>query len=132
MAKNKNVGARVIVKKLLVEISPKVKWRYLKNVPGVIVERGDHEQYYHTCSGGQTHVTKHIIDRDIFDTYAIKLDDGVVDIEGNNIVVERYFKLKFLEDLPPRELKPVTEKQYLAAKRVIERYEAQKMIKIHE
>lgn len=89
MAKNKNIGARVSIKKLLVEISPKVKWRYLKNVTGTIVENKDYEQYYHTCSGGNTHVTKHIIENDWVPNYAIKLDDDISDIEGNNIVVIR-------------------------------------------
>jgi hypothetical protein len=125
MAKNKNIGARVSIKKLLVEISPKVKWRYLKNVTGIITERGSHEQYYHTSSGLHTHVNKHLIENDCWPNYAIKLDDDIVDIEGNNIVVICEWDLKFLDVLPHRELKPVTEARYLAAKRLIERYEKQ-------
>lgn len=125
MAKNKNIGARVSIKKLLVEISPKVKWRYLKNVTGTIVENKDYEQYYHTCSGGHTYVNKHVIENDFVPNYAIKLDDDIVDIEANNIVVIREWSLKFLDVLPPRELKPITEARYLAAKRLIERYEKQ-------
>jgi hypothetical protein len=128
MRKNKGVGGRVIVKKLLVEISPLVGWRYLKNVQGVIVERGEHEQYSHTSTGGGTHPTKHIIKNDGWNPLAIKLDDGVVDIEGNNIVVEREWDLKFLDYLPPKEPKepkPIAEKQYLNAKKIIERYESQ-------
>ena len=125
MAKNKNIGARVSIKKLLVEISPKVKWRHLKNVTGIITERGSHEHYYHTCSGGHTYVNKHVIENDCYPNYAIKLDDDIVDIEGNNIVVIREWSLKFLDVLPPRELKPITEARYLAAKRLIERYEKQ-------
>lgn len=125
MAKSKEVGARVLVKALIVEISPKVKWRFLKNVPGVIVERGDHEYYWYTSTGGNTHPHKHIIENDCWPNRAIKLDDGVVDIAGNNIVVIRDENLKFLDDKPPRVLKPVTEKQYLSAKRIVERYENQ-------
>jgi hypothetical protein len=125
MAKNKNIGARVSIKKLLVEISPKVKWRHLKNVTGTIVENKDYEQYYHTCSGGHTYVNKHVIENDFVPNYAIKLDDDIVDIEGNNIVVIREWSLKFLDVLPPRELKHITEARYLAAKRLIERYEKQ-------
>lgn len=125
MAKSKEVGARVLVKKLLVEISPAVKWRYLKNVPGVIVERGNHEQYWYTSTGGNTHPNKHIIENDCWPNRAIKLDDGVADISGNNIVVIRDWDLKFLDDKPLRDLKAVTEKQYLRAKGIVERYEKQ-------
>ncbi len=125
MAKSKKIGARVLVKRLLVDINPKDKWKTLKNVPGVIVERGNHEQYYHTSNGSHTYFTKHIIENDFHPTYSIKLDDDIVDIEGNNIVVIREWSLKFLDDLPPREIKPVTEKQYLNAKRIVERYEKQ-------
>jgi len=123
--KNKNVGARVIIKSVLVEISPKLKeWRYLKNVHGVIVDRGDHEQYWHTSSGGHTHVIKYLIENDCYKNFAIKMDDGVVDIEGNNIIVKREFYLKFLDTIVPVK-KSITEKQYLKAKEIIQKYESQ-------
>lgn len=119
---NKSVGARVIVREVLVEISPSVGWRNLKKVYGTIVERSDHEQYYHTSSGGYNYVTKFIIKDDVWPNYAIKLDDNIVDIEGNNIIVFREFDLKFIDRIEIK-TKPVTEKQYLAAKKIIERYE---------
>jgi len=35
---NKNIGAKVSVDKVLIEINPLVKEKYLKNVTGTIVE----------------------------------------------------------------------------------------------
>jgi len=121
---NRNVGARVIVKSVLVEINPKVKIRKLKNVQGTIVERGDHEQYYHTCSGGYTYVWKNLIKKDVYNNYAIKLDNGVVDIENNNIIVVREIELKFLDRLPVA-VKFITKKQYDNALKLIKLYEKQ-------
>lgn len=121
---NKNIGAKVQVREITVEINPKVKWKKLKKVTGVIVENKGYEHYYHTCSGGYTYVTKHLIKNDCYANYAIKLDDNVKDIEGNNIIVVREFDLKFLERIEIRK-KPVSEKTYLNAKKVIERYEAE-------
>lgn len=119
---NKNIGAKVEVREITVEINPEVKWRKLKKVTGVIVENENYEQYYHTCSGGYTYVTKFLIKNDCYQNYAIKLDDNVTDIEGNNIIVVREFDLKFLERIEiPK--KHVSEKSYLNAKNVIERYE---------
>ena len=121
---NRNAGAKVQVREITVEINPKVKWRKLKKVTGVIVENEGYEHYYHTCSGGYTYVTKHLIKNDCYKTYAIKLDNNVKDIEGNNIIVVREFDIKFLERIEVQK-KPVTEKAYLNAKKVIERYEAE-------
>ena len=125
---NKNIGAKVHVRELTVEINPEVKWRKLKKVTGVVVENEGYEQYYHTCSGGHTYVTKHLIKNDCFTTFAIKLDDNVKDVEGNNVIVVRLFDLKFLERIEVQR-KPVGEKAYLNAKKTIERYEAQILIK---
>lgn len=126
--KNKKPGAKVKIPKLLVEISPKVKWRYLKNLTGVIVPmKEEYEQYWHTSSGAHTYVTKHLIKNDCFPTYAIKLDNGVVDIEGNNIIVVREFNLKFLE-LLPKTFKQVTYSDYRKSLKVIEKYEYQKTL----
>ena len=119
---NRNVGARVIVREVLLEISPKVHWRYAKKVYGTIVERGEYEQYYHTCSGGHNYVTKHVIKNGFHKTYSIKLDNDLVDIEGNNIVVFRDYDLKFLDRYIIPE-NPITEKQYLNAKKIVEKYE---------
>ena len=121
---NKNIGAKVQVREITVEINPEVKWRELKKVTGVIVENEGYEHYYHTCSGGHTYVKKHLIKNDCFPTFAIKLDNNVKDIEGNNVIVVREFDLKFLEQIEIQK-KPVSEKTYLNAKKVIERYEAE-------
>jgi hypothetical protein len=119
---NRNIGAKVQVREITVEINPVVKWKKLKKVTGIIVENEGYEHYYHTCSGGYTYVTKHLIKNDCYKTYAIKLDNNVKDIEGNNVIVVREFDLKFLEQIEVSR-KPVTEKAYLNAKKVIERYE---------
>lgn len=122
--KNKLVGAKVVVDKVLIAINPTVKWKYMRRVPGIIVERGDYEQYYHTSSGGNTYATKHIIKDDCFKTFAIKLDNDVVDIEGNNIIVVREFNLKFLESLPDS-VKIISKKDYNNAMKLIEEYKRQ-------
>jgi len=121
---NKNIGAKVQVREITVEINPQVKWKKLKKVTGVIVENDGYEHYYHTCSGGYTYVTKHLIKNDCYKTYAIKLDNNVKDIEGNNIIVVREFDTKFLERIEVPK-KKVTEKDYFNAKNVIERYESE-------
>jgi len=121
---NKEIGARVLIREVLVEISPKAGWRYMKNVHGTIVERGEHQQYYHTSNGGSTNPRKCLIDKDVWPNFAVKLDDELVDIEGNNIVVFREWNLKFLDRIEIK-AKLITEKQYLAAKKNIEKYEKQ-------
>ena len=121
---NKNIGAKVQVREITSEINPEVKQKKFKKVIGVIVENEGYEHYYHTCSGAYTHVNKHLIENDCYPNYAIKLDDNVKDVEGNNIIVVREFDFKFLERIEiPK--KPVSEKAYLNAKKVIERYEAE-------
>ncbi len=108
---NRNIGAKVQVRGITVEINPEVKWKKLNKVTGVIVENEGYEQYYHTCSGSYTYATKHLIENDYYKTYAIKLDNNVKDIEGNNVIVVREFDIKFLERIDvPR--KPVTEKAF--------------------
>lgn len=119
---NRNIGAKVEVREVLVEINPKVKWKKLKKVTGTIVEREGHEQYYHTSCGANKSINKFLITDDIFKTYAIKLDNNITDIEGNNIIVVREFDLKFLDRIEVKR-KPVTKKQYENAKKLIERYE---------
>ena len=122
--KNKNIGARVEVREVTIEISPGVGWKTIKKVPGVVVENKGYEHYYHSANGGYTRVNKHLIEDDCFPTFAVKLDNNVRDIEGNNIIVVREFDIKFLEriEIPP---KPVSERAYLNAKRIIERYESE-------
>lgn len=119
--KNNEVGARVIIPKLLIRITPEKGWEYLKNVGGLIVERGEHEQYYHISTGGNTYVTKHIIDNDCFPNYAIRLDNDITDIEGNNIVVIREWDIKFKEFKVIEN--PITKKEYEKAKKVVEEFE---------
>lgn len=122
--KNKNIGARVQVNKILIEISPIVKWRYIKKVTGTIVDNSDnkYEHYYHTSSGANKHIYKHLIKNDCFPIFAIKLDNDLMDIEGNNIIVVREFNLKFL-DLIEIPKKPISKIKYLNAKKIIEQYE---------
>ena len=121
---NRNIGAKVRVREITVEINPEVKWKKLKKVTGVIVKNEGYEHYYHTCSGGYTHVNKHLIKNDCYPTFAIKLDNNVKDIEGNNVIVVREFDIEFLERIEVPK-KPVSEKAYLSDKKVIERYEAE-------
>lgn len=125
--KNKTLGARVIVNKVIVEISPKVKFRSLKNVYGTIVERGLHEQYWHTSDGNYQNVSKHIIKNDCHKNYAIRLDDNIVDIENNNIIVVREFDLKFIDYLPET-VKIISKREYNKALKLIEEYEYQQTL----
>lgn len=124
MVKNKKVGAKVIVNEVLVAINPKVKFKNLKKVSGVIVDRGNHEHYYHTSDGGYTFINKQVIKNDAYTTFAIKLDNGIEDIEGNNIIVVREHDLTFTEYLPTND-KPVTIEQYKKALQVVEKYKSQ-------
>ena len=121
---NKNIGAKVQVREVLVAINPQDKWKKIKKVQGVVVENKDYEHYYHTCSGGYTNIQKQLIENDCYPNYAIKLCDDIRDIEGNNVVVFREHDLKFLErvEVTP---KPVSEKAYLNAKKIIQRYETE-------
>lgn len=127
--KNKKVGAKVVIRELTIKIDPISKWKKLKNVNGMIVPKTEKlEQYYHTSTGGYTHVTKHIIKNDCWTSFAIKLDNGIVDIEGNNIIIVREFDLKFLEYLP-NTYKQITYSEYRKALKIIEKYETQKTCK---
>ena len=125
--KNKNVGAKVLVCKLLVEISPKVKWRKIKNIGGVIVDMGDHKFYYHICDGWYEDITKMVVDITDCRTFAIKLDDGITDIAGNNIVVIRDWDLKFLDFLPSS-VKIISFREYRKAKKLIKEYYIQQTL----
>ena len=126
--KNKNPGAKVIVWKVLLSIKPKEGWKYAKNVSGTIVERGNYEHYYHTCSGTYTHIIKHIINNNYTSSYAIKLDNDLKDIEGNNIIVVNEDWLKFIDYLPAI-VKVISKKQYESAKKLIEKYNEQQKLK---
>lgn len=102
---NKNVGARVLVKKVLVNINPVQGWVYIKHVFGTVVEREGHEQYWFTSDGGHNNVRKNIIENDCWPNYAIKLDNDLKDIVGNNIVVFREEDIKFLDKVSKQKRK---------------------------
>jgi hypothetical protein len=121
---NKNIGARVEVRKVLIKINPIDGWVELKKVKGTIVENTGYKRYYHYANGTRNRITKVVYEFDGQPTYAIQLDNNIKDIEGNNVVVYVESDLKFLDriDVEP---KPVTEKQYLYAKDVIKRYESE-------
>ena len=125
--KNKNVGARVVIDKLLIKISAESGWQYEMQVYGTIVERGNHEHYYHTSNGSNTYTIKWKIDDDVYLTYAIKLDNNLVDIEGNNVVVVREHNLKFLDYLAIAP-KTISEKEYQKAKEIVKKYEQQNSV----
>ncbi len=125
--KNNEVGAKVIVPKLLKSITPEKGWFYLKNVSGTIVERGNHEQYWHTSTGAHTHPRKNIIHNDCHPNYAIQLDNNVTDIESNNIVVIREWDLKFLEEKEIK--KPLSKRDYNKALKIIQEYESYEDLK---
>ena len=121
---NKNIGARVEVYRVLTAINPLVGWQEVKKAPGTIVENKDYEYYYHICNGSHTTVTKYVVKNDLFPHYAVKLDNNLKDIEGNNIILVREYHLRFLDRLEiPR--KPVSKKSYMKAKETIERYETE-------
>jgi hypothetical protein len=127
--KNKTIGGRVQINKVLISITPKDGWKYQKKVLGTIVEtKPEYEQYYHTSDGLNISSTKHIIDWDWCKTFAIKLDDDLKDIEGNNIIIVREFNLKFLDYLPEK-IKMVTKAEYNKALKVIETYNYQQTLK---
>jgi hypothetical protein len=127
--KNKTIGGRVQIDKVLISITPKDGWKYQKKVLGIIVEtKPEYEQYYHTSDGLNISSTKHIIDCDWCKTFAIKLDDDLKDIEGNNIIIVREFNLKFLDYLPEK-VKMVTTAEYNKALKIIETYKHQQTIK---
>ena len=125
--KNKKVGARVIVKSIVDKINPTVKWHTIKNISGTIVERGDHEQYSHSCNGGYEYVRKHLIENDCWPTLAIKLDNDIIDIEGNNIIVVRDWELEFLEYLP-KSIKIIRKVEYNRARKLIDKYHEQQKL----
>ena len=121
---DKNIGARVEVRKVLIKINPIDGWVELKKVKGTIVENNGYKRYYHYANGTRTIIRKVVYEYDYQPVYAIQLDDNIKDIAGNNIVVYEESDLKFLDriDVKP---KPVTEKQYQYAKDVIKRYESE-------
>lgn len=118
---DKNIGARVEVKTVLINITIEDGWVVLKKIKGTIVENKGYERYYHYYHGG---VRKVVYKYNYQPGYAIQLDNNIKDIAGNNIVVYVESDLTFLDriDVDP---KPVTEKQYQYAKDVIKRYESE-------
>lgn len=118
---NRNVGARVIVDSVLVGISPKEGWKFIKKVPGVIVEKGDHRMYSYFSDGANTNVNRMVFDP-WYPSYAIQLDNGVVEVCGDSIILVYEYHLKFLDRIETPK-KPITEKQYLNAKKIVEQYE---------
>lgn len=121
---NKNIGAHVEVYQVITDINPTDGWKIAKKVPGVIVENKDCEYYYIDSNGSRTCVNKHVLKRDVHTYYAVKLDNDLKDVAGNNIIPVREFHLKFLDRLEiPR--KPVSEKSYMNAKETVKRYEAE-------
>lgn len=92
--KNKSIGAKVIVDQVLVSITPRNGCKYLKKVPGVLVEDEDAEDHI----------------------YVVKLDDGITDMVGNNVIWCEYSELTFVQT-------QITEAQYNQALKVIQQYE---------
>jgi len=134
--KSKEIGARVQVREVLLSITPKEGWKYAKNVLGTIVSEDLHrvyennigyEQYYYTSTGANTYPRKFPIENDTSERYAIKLDDGLVDIAGNNIMVIRLFDMKLLDELPEKIQKTlITKREYNKAMKIIDKYNKQK------
>lgn len=124
--KNKGIGARVIVKEVLVRINPEEKWVYVKNIGGTIVERKpEYEHYWHSCTGVYTHVRKNLIINSVYSPIAVQLDNDFKDIEGNNIIIVRGdFEVKYIETLPKKK-RVISETSYLNALKTIELYEQQ-------
>lgn len=125
--KNKKVGAKVLVKKILVEISPKAGWRYIKNIEGTLVERKGIQDYYYTSSGANTYPRKHNIDTEWQSPFAVKLDGDIVDIAGNNVICCNEWEIKFLEYLD--DVKIISKKEYNKALKIIEEYNYQQTLK---
>ena len=124
---NRGIGARVEVYRVTVGINRIEQWKVIKNVKGVIVENEGYENYYHTCSVDYSYTTKHLIKNDYGQAYAIKLDNNITDIEGNNVIMVKDSVLKFLDriDVKP---KPITKQKYLNAKGIVKRYESENKV----
>ena len=86
--KNKNVGAKVQIRQVLLRINPKEGWVYQKKVTGTIVKDTGFELYYHTSSGGRNYIQKYLMDKkNNWNPIAVKLDNDLKDIEGNNTIM---------------------------------------------
>lgn len=125
--KNKNIGAKVIIRKILINITPEKGWEYIKNVSGVLVESNEMNPYYYTSSGGGHYPTKHIIKNVYGYKYFIKLDNNITDISGNNILRLEDYDLKFVEYL--ENVKLISKKEYNKAVKLIEEYNLQQSLK---
>lgn len=125
--KNKNIGARVIIDEITVAINPKDKWKTLKKLSGVLVDPKGIEMYYHQCNGNYENVRKRIIESSWRGKYAIKLDNDVVDVEGNNIIRVDKENLTFLDYLD--NVKIISKAEYNRAMKVIKEYDYQQTLK---
>ena len=119
--KNKNIGAKILVKRVITEISKENGWVITKNVPAIIISKEGLEHYYPTSDGAHGNVRKHTIFNSYGDTIGVKLDNGLTDNFGNNKFIVREYEVKFLETLP-KVIKPVTKQAYQRALKVVERY----------
>lgn len=108
--KNTNIGAKVKLWRVLVDIKPRQKqseqsFIYKYSIKGTIVSKefkpgqpnDNYEFYYHTSDGMGTSKDKHIIEKDCYSRFAIKLDNKLKDIDGNNIIIVRKDEITFLE-----------------------------------
>lgn len=107
---NKDVGAKVLIKRVLIDINPTDKWKHVKNVIGTIVQKAQYgiDGYYYSCTGAYTYVHKNIIKEDCFPQALIQLPEGMVDIAGNNIIPVREFEFKYLDKITiTKQRKPI-------------------------
>ena len=98
---NRDVGARVIVNKVVVDINFTDKVKTLRNVGGTIVDKKGLTYYFHTCLSDFVTITKVVVHNVENICHAIKLDDNLTDIEGNNVILVKTQDLKFLDYKEP-------------------------------
>jgi len=125
--KNKTPGGKVIVRSITVSIDPINKWKCIKKVSGVLVENKGYEFYYHMCDGAYGNVRKYLINSSWRGKYAVKLDNNLVDIEGNNIIRVDEEDLIFLDRSD--NIKIISKKEYNKALKVIKEYDNQQTLK---
>jgi hypothetical protein len=94
---NKEIGARVVVNKVVLDINFTDKVKTLRNVGGTIVDKTGLKYYYYTCLHDFKTITKVIVHNVENLCRAVKLDDNITDIEGNNIILVKMQDLKFLD-----------------------------------
>jgi hypothetical protein len=104
---NRDIGARVIVNKVVVDINFTDKIKTLRNVGGTIVDKTGLNYYFHNCLSDYVTITKVIVHNVENICYAVKLDDNIKDIDGNNIILVKKQDLKFLDYLEPETKKIV-------------------------